>query len=53
MSEKVNAAGQASPEYLLEVNHLCKYFNVNKSLLNRKPVYLRAVAERQLPRPSR
>lgn len=43
MSEKVNAAGQASPEYLLEVNHLCKYFNVNKSPLNRKPVYLRAV----------
>ena len=43
MSEKVNAAGQASQEYLLEVNHLCKYFNVNKSLLNRKPVYLRAV----------
>lgn len=43
MSEKVNAAGQASPEYLLEVNHLCKYFNVNKSMIHRKPVYLRAV----------
>ena len=44
MTENVNTIGQAAePEYLLEVNHLCKFFNVNKSLIHRKPVYLRAV----------
>jgi peptide/nickel transport system ATP-binding protein len=44
MAEKRNITGQApSSEYLLEVRHLCKFFNVNKSLLRRQPVYLRAV----------
>lgn len=45
MDEKRKVAEQAgSPsEYLLEVNHLCKYFDVNRDLIKRKPVYLRAV----------
>ena len=30
-------------EYLLEVNHLSKYFDVTPGLIKRKPVYLRAV----------
>ena len=45
MNERPNTAERTAPssEYLLEVRHLCKFFNVNKSLINRKPVYLRAV----------
>ena len=44
MTEKLNPAGlDASPEYLLELKHLCKFFDVNKDLIHRRPVYLRAV----------
>ena len=45
MSDKLKTLTkpETSSEYLLEVNHLCKFFNVNRSLFSRKPVYLRAV----------